>query len=68
MSLGKKYVLSADGNTATLTDATVLDAVTTIVSTDSGVTGTLGLLQRVGLVVGGMAIQSKRLRDSYNPL
>lgn len=66
--MSKKIVLSADGATATVTDAVLLDVVTTLISTDSAVTGTYGLVQKIALFVGGMSVQANRLKGSYNPL
>lgn len=66
--MSKKIVLAADGNTATVGDADIADIFTTLVSTDSYVTGTYGLVQRGLLVVAGMSIQSKRKLDTFNPL
>lgn len=65
--MSKKITLSADGETATVADAKLGDILTTAVSTDSAVTGMYGLLQRAGLFVGGMAVNSFRLRGSINP-
>lgn len=65
--MSKKVTLSADGLTATVVDATIGDILTTVVSTDSAVTGIYGLGQRAGLLIGGMAINSFRLRGSPNP-
>lgn len=64
----KKIVLAADGATATVADATIGDIFTTVISTDTAVTGMYGLAQRALLVVGGMAIQSKRKLGTFNPL
>lgn len=66
--MSKKIVLAADGNTATVGDADIADIFTTLVSTDSCVTGTYGLVQRGLLVVAGMSIQSKRKLGTFNPL
>lgn len=63
----KKVTLSADGTTATVAPATLGDIVTTLVSTDSAVTGMYGLAQRAGLFVAGMAVQNKRVGGSLNP-
>lgn len=52
--------------TATAEDATLVDTVTTLLSTKSALTGTYGLLQRGALFVGGMAVQSKLKTDSFN--
>lgn len=67
----KIVVTPAVGSTpaaAVVTEAKIADILTTAVSTDSAVTGTYGLIQKGLMVVGGMSIQSKRLRDSFNPL
>jgi len=63
----KKVLVAADG-TATATDATLMDVATTLFSTDSALTGTYGLLQRGGLFVAGMSLQSKRKLGTFNPL
>lgn len=52
--------------TATAEDATLVDTVTTLFSTNSALTGMYGLLQRGGLFVGGMAVQSKLKTNSFN--
>lgn len=65
--MSKKIVLSADGANATVTDAVLLDIITTLISTDSAVTGTYGLVQKVALFVGGMSVQANRLKSTYNP-
>lgn len=65
--MSKKIVVAADG-TATATDAVFMDVITTAVSTDTALTGTLGLVQRGLFLVGGMAIQNKRKQGSWNPL
>lgn len=66
--MSKKIVLSADGATATVANATISDIFTTAISTDTAVLGTYGLVQRGLLLVGGMAIQSKRKLGTFNPL
>jgi hypothetical protein len=63
----KKVTLSADGATATVTDATLTDIFTTAISTDSAITGMYGLAQKAGLFVGGMALQNSRLGQGINP-
>lgn len=65
--MSKKLVLSADGATATVAEATVSDIFTTAISTNEAVTGTYGLVQKAGLVVLGMSIQNKRKADTFNP-
>lgn len=63
----KKVTLSADGTTATVVDATLGDILSTVLSTDSAVTGMYGLGQRAALFVAGMATQNKRVGGSLNP-
>lgn len=63
--MSKKVIVSADGN-ATVSDATIMDTVTTLFSTDTAVTGTLAIVQKVALVAGGMAIQNYRLGRGLN--
>lgn len=62
----KKVTVSADGSTASVADAQIADIATTVISTDSAVTGLYGLAQRVGLVVGGMMAQKYRDSRSIN--
>jgi len=67
----KIVVTPAAGSTpasATVTEAKIMDILTTAVSSTEAVTGTYGLVQKAAFVVGGMAIQSKRLRGDFNPL
>lgn len=66
--MSKKLILAADGATAFVADATVADIFTSVISTDTTVTGTYGLVQRGLLVVAGMSIQSKRKLGTFNPL
>lgn len=63
----KKITLSADGESATVANATIGDTVTTIFSMNSAVTGVSGLIQRAGLFVGGMVTQNVRLGQGWNP-
>jgi len=65
--MSKKITLSADGASATIDDATLSDIGTTLISTDSVVTGAYGLLQKGLLVVAGMGVQNYRLTGSINP-
>jgi len=65
--MSKKITLSADGASATVADATLSDIASTLVSTDSVVTGAYGLLQKGLLVVAGMGVQNYRLTGSMNP-
>jgi hypothetical protein len=53
--------------TATIEDATIGDIFTTMISTTEVVTGTYKILQEGILIVGGMALQSKRMGGSLNP-
>jgi len=64
----KKLILSADGATASVADAELLDIVTTLVSSNEVLTGTYALIQRGALFVGGMAVQNKRRMGSWNPI
>lgn len=66
--MSKKIVLAANGATATVANATIGDIFTTVISTDTAVTGTYGLVQKGLLLVGGMSIQSKRKLGTFNPL
>lgn len=70
--MSHKIVVSpAVGNTpasAVVTEAKVMDIVTTVFSADSAVTGTYGLLQKGALFLGGMSVQSKRKLGTFNPL
>lgn len=54
------------GVAASAEEATLIDTVSTVVSTNSALTGAYGLLQRCGLFVAGMAVQSKLKTDSFN--
>jgi len=67
MTVSKKLTLSADGATATVADATLTDVFTTAISTTEALTGMYGLTQKVGLFIGGMAVQNKRKGGSWNP-
>lgn len=64
----KKITLAADGSTATVADATITDIFTTAISTNEFVSGTLGLAQKAGMVLLGMAFQNYRKVGSWNPL
>lgn len=63
----KLLTLSADAATATVASAEVLDIFTTVLSTDKALTGTYGLVQKLGLVGVGMSIQNYRKVGSLNP-
>jgi hypothetical protein len=66
MTVSKKIVVAADG-TATAADAEMLDVVTTVLSSDSAVTGTYGLVQKALLFIGGMSVQNYRKAATFNP-
>lgn len=67
MAESKVMTLSADGASATVRTATVMDVVTTAASTTEKLTGTLGLVQD-GLKIGaGMAIEAKMRADTFKP-
>jgi len=63
----KLLTLSADGATATVAPAEMLDIVTTALSSNKALTGTYGLVQKLGLVGVGMSIQNYRKAGSLNP-
>lgn len=52
--------------TATVADATIGDIFTTAISTDQCLTGAYGVAQKIGFVIGGMAIQEYRRSGSAN--
>jgi len=56
----KKVTLSADGTTATVADATLSDVFTTLLSSDSAITGTYKYLQTAVVGVGGAMVQNVR--------
>lgn len=62
--MSKKLTVNADGSAATVADATLSDIGTTIFATDTALTGTYGLVQKVGLVAVGMAAQEFRRSGS----
>lgn len=67
--MSKKIVLGAAGaNTATVTDAVISDIFTTVLSTDTVVSGAYGLAQRGAFFVAGMAAQNARLGRGWNPI
>lgn len=65
--MSKKIVVDAAG-VPTATDAELLDIFTTVLSTDTALTGVYGLVQKAGLVVAGMSFQNKRKIDTFNPI
>lgn len=64
--MSKKITLKND-NTTLVEDASAFDIVSTVISTDTTLTGTYGLLQKAGLVLIGMVVQAKRKQNTYNP-
>lgn len=54
--------------TAVVTEAKILDIASTLMSSDSFVTGTYGLVQKLALVAIGMSVQSKRKLGTFNPI
>lgn len=66
--MSKKITLSADGNSATVADATISDILTTAVSGDSCVTGTYNYVQKALIVFAGMSLQNSRLGRGWNPI
>lgn len=63
----KLLTLSADGATATVAAAQMGDVITTVLASDKALTGTYGLVQKLGLVGIGMSIQNYRKAGSLNP-
>lgn len=63
----KLVTLNADENSATVADADIGDIFTTVIDTNKALTGTYGLIQKLGLVGLGMGINSYRLAGSFNP-
>lgn len=60
-------VEKSDGSvTVSTAPAKLLDTVTTLLSTDSALTGALGLAQKIALVAGGMSLNSKLKTGSFN--
>lgn len=69
MTVSQKVTVAENASgavTVTAKPAELVDVVTTVVSTDSALTGMYGFGQKVALVVAGMSIQSKRKTDSFN--
>lgn len=63
----KITVVTANGSTtATAEEAKIGDIFTTLFSTDQAVTGTYGLVQKVGVFAAGMSFQSQRKTGSWN--
>jgi hypothetical protein len=63
----KLVTLSADETTATVADATMGDIVSTLISSNSAVTGVYSYIQKAGVFVAGMAVQNNRLGRGLNP-
>jgi len=69
MTVSQKVTVVEDGKgavTVTAKPAELIDVVTTVVSTDSALTGVYGFGQKAALVVAGMSIQSKLKTNSFN--
>lgn len=62
--MSKKITLSADEKSATVTDATIGDVFSTILSSNSAVTGLYGFAQKAGLAISGAAVQNMRVRGN----
>jgi hypothetical protein len=63
----KKVVLSADGATATVAEATIGDIFTTLVNSGEAVTGAYKYVQSGLTFVAGMAFQNYRVGLGMNP-
>lgn len=60
-------VENKDGSVTVSTEpAKLLDIVTTLLSSDSALTGAYGLVQKAALVFGGMSLNSKIKTGSFN--
>lgn len=69
MAKSQKVTLVEASNgtvTATTKDAEVLDIITTAFSTDTVVTGMIGLLQRAAFFAGGMALNNQLKQGTPN--
>lgn len=62
--MSKLVSLSADETTATVTEATIGDIFTTVLSSSKAVTGIYGFVQKAGLAVAGAAVQNMRVRGN----
>jgi uncharacterized protein (DUF2237 family) len=67
MATSKKLTLSADGTTAAVADAQVMDILTTVFNPNECVTGLYGLTQHAVVAVVGMGFQNYRLGRGLNP-
>lgn len=66
MSIKSKLVtLNAAGDAATVADATTGDIVTSLLTTNSAITGVYGMVQKLGLIAGGAMIANKRHSESF---
>lgn len=65
--MSKLITVDANG-VPTAADAKLMDVVTSVVSTNTALTGTYGLIQKVSLVALGMSAQSKRKLGTWNPI
>lgn len=52
--------------TATTKDFEIIDGVTSLISTNTAITGMPALLQKAALVAGGMSLNSKLKTGSFN--
>lgn len=64
--MSKKIIVNAEG-VPTATDAKLVDVLTTVLSSDTALTGTYGLAQKALLVAAGMSIESKMRADTFKP-
>lgn len=63
--MAKILKLNAAGTDATIAEATIGDIVTSIFSSDSGVTGMYGVLQKASLAAGGVIAANKNHSGSF---
>lgn len=66
MSYKVTVTTTGGATTAAAEDAKIGDVLTTLISSDQALTGTLGLAQKAAILLGGMAIQSRRTTGSFN--
>lgn len=64
--MSKKIIVDAAG-VPTASDAKLSDVFTTVLSSDTALTGTYGLTQKVLLVGAGMSIEAKMRADTFKP-
>lgn len=63
--MSKKLTINAAEDAVTIETATVGDMLTTLISTDTVLTGTYGLVQKLGLLGGGMVISNKMHSNEF---